>query len=264
MLLKEFQQIVDQIDDIKNDIDMLHEKIGNLQLYQGSLYSPKPIGKDRASRSRHGTFSFDNAQVPNYDGQRTYSWEESTYTQLSLMWSNYGVTLPSYETLATKLTKAKQLIGELQSQGYEFELIIMPPSKLVDLKHPVITQNNMVFSEGIDLTSYKTSKWKVYIVAVKALAYIKGDADNDFIAHNGTIIGGHRMAGLNLREYAIYIATYPDRLSLKSWSLILQGRNAKSKHVPCVSHIGNLYRFDTDDTDVLIGENDFRPAMEIK
>lgn len=256
MLLNEFQEIIDQIMDIDTDIGRLHEKIGGLYDRRNALFSVKSFDMQRDTY--RGALPLGAALPYDNSALSSLSWEESEYTRLVFFWSDYGVALPPYKVLMKKLAKAKLLIDELSLSGHAFQLLVVPPSNIVDLNHPFMRKHTIVFSDSLKKEVGKTMRWKVYIVAVNPLPYASLTVNG-----NDIVLAGYHMPGLNVSEYAMLVATSHEIIDQEAWSLILREHQAASNLIPCVSHIGNMYRFDTDYADALIGDNTFRPAMEI-
>jgi hypothetical protein len=252
MLLKEYQQI----SDIDQTIMALHKRLTELYDVRSEMFS-KTAGL--AAQKHFSTPIYTNTA---WTTRANITTERSIYDMLAIFWSSYGVKLPSYKSLKTTLAKADDLCINLNlaAPDAKFEVIILPPAAVFNYANsPAVLD----FSANVDAPRASSKTWKVYVVSGSEHG-VDIDDYAAFINEGGMTLGNTFMQGLTVAEYATYASVTNNTIDKDSWSVIIRGINKKSRTVPCILRTTNSFTFDTDSIDVMIGENHFRPALEVK
>lgn len=183
-------------------------------------------------------------------------WATDQYTHLQQTWQDYGVQIPSRKQLSSKLRKAQSLFETLQNHPEtrgKFELLLVPPT-------------NLYTSTAFDLDEIsvkQTRSWKLFAI-YNYVNGIKIENQTSLIAHMGLTLANMHMSGLNAYEYGVFLETHSDDVyDQETWSM-LPNELTENKEMLYVSYFAGSYRCMSDDALISVGENRFRPALEIK
>lgn len=256
MLLSDYKRVI-EIDSTIND---LHVQLTSLYNERANIvFAPEELQLTATSgvpdkRRTTGT-TVDN------------EWELSSYNDLKQIWDGFEVAVPTFKKLQSKLVKAKHAISDLQLQldDNSFTVVLVPPAAIIQrlVKDGVFERNNInLTAVQQTVNSAKNRSWTLHIVAANPIN-VYSDSEL-LIADNHQRISGYEMAGLNTMEYAVYVLTSSRVVDENSWSILTRSIDATEGTITCVSYLGNSYQFENDLVDVLVGNNHFRPAMEIK
>ncbi len=233
MLLNDYQQIIE----IDHTISDLHKKLAGLYKQRSSIFDEQTAG------------STANDTMLSYD-------------VLASDWKAFGIVIPAYATFEKKLAAAGSALLNLQQAEPEadFKLVLIPPSSIFNIASSLVA---MQFSPALTSQTAKANAWKLFIVATNPEGMTIDDYPM-FIKRGGSVVGGKLMTGLNTREYAVLLSMIDKPIDRDSWSVLVRDVDSVLGLVPCVMSISNSYKFDIDSTDVLLGDNHFRAALEIK
>jgi hypothetical protein len=249
--------------DLKN-ITELDEKISALHAELEDLYKQRSsfvLGDVVPQALDHKTFTVDK---PNDD------WLQYEYQRLSTAWATYGIQIPELNKLETKLINARGVILNLAegnpSLDHKLSIVLVPPSNLFNMDKLADMRQAQTFVLASDYiatklqSNYRAKKWRVLVVFSDVEGLEIGNA-KDIINNQLFKIDGQDMRGLGLYEYLALSLQHPAPLDLQGWTLLLKGY--KTGDVPSVSYTGGHYRFETDDARGILGDERFRPAIEV-
>lgn len=250
-----FLSDLEQVTEIDNTITELHRKLEGLysqrsRIFDGSLITKLP---DRQAQSTNSNSDSQNDVVVRTERQR--------YDELAESWKTVGVIVPTFSKLKKKLSAADTLLktcNQAQPKSV-FRIVLIPPSgiyKTADVSKP------LKFSPAITSQKTKPREWKMYVVATNPEGVEIKDPQH-FIKEGGMAVGDVFMSGLNTYEYSVLLSMPEQPVDVESWSILVRDVDAKLSLVPCVSYQSGIYSFEVDSTDVLIGKNHFRPAIEV-
>ncbi len=243
MLLTEFKEVLaldKRINDLHRELSVLYEERKAITI--STSQSP---GFTRSTASSANT-------------QATTSWEHEQYEILRTAWLKFDLAIPAYKTLHKKLTMAKATLATLNASSATkdcFELFLCPPISRLASQSGLAT--------GIAAKSKPQRHWKV-LLAYKQPAGLPIEDDQLFFDSQQYLFGGYDMQGLNMREYGLYTMLQSAPIDVERWSLLPAQQTEDQQQIVCAGYIGNQYRYVSDDKRSLLGENSFRPAMEVK
>ncbi len=256
MLLADYKRVI-EIDSTIND---LHEQLSSLYNERANIvFAPEEL-QSTPELTTINTRQTIGTTIDN-------KWELSSYNELRQIWADFDIVIPIFNKLQPKLLNAKRAISnlQLQLQDSSFTLLLVPPAVII---HKLV-KNGIFEQNGVNLAAIqqtvrtaKSRSWTLHIVATDPIT-VTSESEL-LVADNHQRISGYEMSGLSTTEYAIYVLTNPQIVDENSWSILTRSINAKEGTITCVSYLGNSYQFENDLVDVLIGNNHFRPAMEIK
>lgn len=252
MLLKDYQQV----SDLDQTIMAMHKQLTELYDVRSKLFT------SFAGAAAQTFFNIPNSDKTAYTTQSKITSESSLYDIQASFWKTYGIKLPAFRLLKNKLIKANELCLSLNLAvpQAEFEVITLPPSSLFN---HTAGASKISFSSRIDAHTTSSKSWKVFVISGSAY----GVAVDNYVAvaeSGGVTIGGRFMPGLTSAEYVTYASVSNNKIDTDSWSVIIRDIDKKTRTVPCVMRNTNGFSFDIDSIDVMIGENHFRPAMEVR
>lgn len=196
------------------------------------------------------------------------SWVADEYRQLLAAWQNTGVTIPAFEKLRKKLSRTREILDDLALTRTEssFQTLLVPSAKIFEqmVDNGLFSRQNIRFDESVLATAAndKSRGWKIYIVAAQTLIGPLHSA-SELTPEQLELIPEYKMPGLNVKEYAVFALTNKDSIPENSWSILPRDTDKASGQVPCALRSGDSFQFELDNSDVLIGDNHFRPAMEV-
>lgn len=237
MMLSDYREITE----IDGQIEFLHSQLSALYELRTSLFgateipAPVPTGK------------------PLPTGQ---NWAKLQYDNLKQNWQSHDIKIPAFKTLSPKLKKAETLFDNFQNNAEtmgKFELTIVPPTSIYTPKAYQMPTGK----------KYAGKTWKLFAVYNRTQG-IKIDDQKSFVKQKGLTLGGLHMPGLNAYEYAAFLDAHSDDLyDLNTWSMLPMELD-KDNQLWSVSNLSHAYFCLDDDALNPLGENYFRPALEIK
>ncbi len=250
MLLKEFKQI----SDIDNQINSMHKQLADLYARR-EQYITQP-GKTQIFSTGNSTTEI---------GLKT------AYTTLQAAWKQYGINIPPIKTIKKRLLKAHDLIQEMSSvpdlQG-NLDLLLVPPAKLVGRVENNSLRQKQSFITLPDFISYELPRsfsgksWHLLVVYNGPQGLEWGTA-RDILDSKKYLINGRDARGLGLYEYFSLSLQASKPLDEGVWTSLLKNTSSSSKMVPSATFHQGQYRFELDDVRGVLGDERFRPAIEV-
>jgi hypothetical protein len=136
---------------------------------------------------------------------------------------------------------------------------IIPPSSVYK---NVDARTSVTFNPEVTTQTRQSRNWKLYIVATNQQGLEIIDPAQ-MITAGGVMIGDVCMTGLNTYEYSALLNVIEQPIDTDSWSILVRDADTNSNTVPCIANLSGVYCFEVDNSDVLLGKNHFRPAIEI-
>ena len=235
MLLTNHKQAIE----IDGQIQALHAQLT-------SLYATKLTLQRGAHAPAHQTT------------MNTTDWLVTAYAQLKATWAARDVKIPSMTTLRPKLQKAQTILTDINaSTTYRdmFGLLLVPPTS-------VYNQKQIVRDQGAERSATASKAWKLFVV-LQSDQGLEITDQVSFIEAGHMNIAGYTMPGLTLSQYEVFTQLRPAICDQGTWS-VLPAEMRAPFHILCVGYVGDVYHALADDTRILIGDNCFRPAMEVK
>jgi len=194
------------------------------------------------------------------------------YKSIRESWQKYSISIPARARLKSRLDQAESLLNELNSlprYDGKFELFLLPPSSkimLPDFARHRATQEVSSYPDFIspELPKPDSQKdWKLYLVYGGRAGLTIADFEA-FMRERHYAVAGKDMSGLTVRGYALYTLMKDFPVDEHGWSLLPAAKTSNAGSVACAGFVDGRYRFLLDETAGLLGQNSFRPAMEIK
>lgn len=194
------------------------------------------------------------------------------YDKLAAAWLRYDCTIPTYKYLKPKLARAQRIITELQASNpmlRSLQVVLVPPSSALPFPTEAAFRERQTAIEpdyaSPELAAAVTpdTKWHVLVVDADVRGIDLGAA-SDIIAAKTYLIAGHDTRALGPREYAaltLQLGAEP-MLDMDSWTMFLKDVCDGTLH-PSATFAGGRFRFELDELDGALGDNRFRPAVEV-
>ncbi|HEY1063786.1 MAG TPA: hypothetical protein VGE30_00635 [Candidatus Saccharimonadales bacterium] len=192
---------------------------------------------------------------------------EDMHGHLVTAWEKFGLKVPTYKTLAKRLTAAANIIDSLMHENHQLAgnmtiLAVPPQAQLDELMAAKNLPHDYAYTEEFarHVPKRKTS-WTIVIVTAANFA-LAIDSLSDSLGEAEFTYKQFDCRGLGVRE-----AIAADILGLEiatnnNWTLLLKDA-ADSAHIPCVTKQGTQLIFDIDDARCLLGNNYLQPAIAI-
>ncbi len=252
MLLTNFKEVIA----LDEQISKLHQELSVLYAERSSIANSTDQSKTFIQSTKSDTTV-----------HATTTREREQYEILRAAWMKYAVTVPAFKSLQAKLTSANAILSNLESNGTDindYEFFLSPPTAKIAFP---LKNNGTEKHQGFDspdmpaLSAQK--QWKLLMVYKKRDGLPVSNYKN-FIDKKQYMISGYNMRGLNIRDYGLYTLMQNTPVDVDQWSLLPASNTIDKNQVVCAGFIDNQYRYVLDDTTSLLGDNSFRPAMEIK
>jgi hypothetical protein len=229
MLLTDFKQVLD----IDSAIIDLHKDLEDLYKQRTRIFDSKFADKS----------------------------SEMHYSELTASWNALKITIPPFSKLQKKLSAATSLLKTYNQSQPElmFRLILIPPASIFKSVDVVAS---LKFSPEVTTQTSTSKDWKLYIVATNHKG-LEIKNLRQFVHDGGMMVGDVFMTGLNTYEYSVLLSVIEQPVDTESWSVLIRDANTNLAVVPCVTHLSDIYCFEVDNTDVLLGKNHFRPAIPV-
>lgn len=188
----------------------------------------------------------------------TTDWQVVVYAQLKAQWAAKGVKVPSLALLRAKLQKAQHILADInaeQTYAGMFDVMLVPPIS-------EYSQTQIVRDQGAERSASSGKTWKLFVVyqPKQGLEIID---QVSFVEAGQMKIADYTMPGLTLAQYEIFTQLRHGVCDEGTWSVLPAEMRAPFT-VLCVGYLGDAYHAVADDTRSLIGDNRFRPALEVK
>lgn len=188
------------------------------------------------------------------------------YAHLQASWKRFNITLPTYKTLAKRLTAAANAVDVLVQENHQLAgnltVLAVPPqvqlNKLIasgDLPH------RYTFTEEYESPAAGKG-WSIVIVTAANFA-LSIDSLSDSLGEHEFTYKQFDCRGLGVREAIAADIQGLEIVTAGNWTLLLKDATGIS-HIPCVTKQGNQLIFDTDDARCLLGNNYLQPAIAIQ
>lgn len=261
MLLKSFNRVIE-----------IDEKIKNLHAELASVYEERIriVSQNTDSDQVSGSTATDSDKKILNNSKDSIVKNSSIaqqYADLTTSWKAINLKPPTLKQIERKLNQANKLIAKFDGvYGVgTFSLLLVPPvAKFGLTETQQMTGQSVLLSQALSGKVQKNHKnWRLFVVMNNnhGIEIVNPD---EFMLEQNFILLGHEMSSLDLQAYLAFIATSRHLVDVDSWSILISQRDKDTGIVPCVARIGDSYRFEIDSVDALIGQNHFRPAMEIK
>ncbi len=204
------------------------------------------------------TLQNNTVEQPHQTTMNTADWQVIVYAQLKAQWAVKGVKVPSLASLRSKLQKAQRILADInaeQTYAGMFDVMLVPPTS-------VYGDAQIVRDQGAERTASNGKNWKLFVVYQPKQGLVIADQVS-FIEAGQMKIADYAMPGLTLSQYEVFTQLKQDVCDEGSWSVLPAEMRAPFT-VLCVGYIGDAYHAVADDTRSLIGDNRFRPALEVK
>lgn len=257
MLLIDYKKVVE----IDQTINELHKKLAELYAQRSGI-----VASTGSQAATTNTTRASNASASGSTAIIDDEWVRDCYDDLQEAWVRYDIKIPSFTTLKRKLAAAQVVLDDiLPEYGASFNLLLVPPAKLfsLPLTDEIAEKSNLIFSPALPAAQTVAKGWKLFVVYTDSLAPKVEDYAH-FVAKKNPVFAGYEMPGLDCREYTAFLLMSYKAIDENSWSLLIRDGDIERGLVPCVTRMGDSYHFEMDATAALIGQNHFRPAMEIK
>lgn len=190
------------------------------------------------------------------------------YRQLQAAWQPFGLTLPTYKTLAKRLLVAAEIIDSLTAENHQLagniSAIAVPPQAQLD---KLIARGNLphtyLFTEEFLAHAPKrTTGWKIIVVTGPDFA-LPVDGLSDLLGQAEFTYKQWDCRGLGVRETIAADILGLEVVTANNWTLLL-GDARSQQHIPCATKQDTKLVFDLDDARCLLGNNYLQPAITVQ
>jgi hypothetical protein len=188
---------------------------------------------------------------------------EKCHQELSKIWHKYTINIPPISSLGRKITKALQIISNLENEHQDLRsnlkiLLVPPASKLkIPLEKEVRQQQRLLWGNDCisdDIVIHKGSnRWKVLVVYARESGLKH--------SHDFASLYKNKYGDLGLREYIALTLQLSQPIDLTTWTSFSVDNN---KSYACAGFRSGRYRIITNDIYGMMDDDRFRPAIEVK
>jgi hypothetical protein len=257
-----------QVVEIDNQITNLHKELS-------SLYAKRAVFLGTS-----GLVNLVNSSVSNASGKKHVPlhdpWTIQTYSYLAHAWMVHGIAIPAITEIDKKLARARKIIESLTETdttiGLQMGVLLVPPIDLVSfpitpkirLNQAHILLNDYVTGELLETASGKRKKtWQVLVAHLGGTGLDFGSAAQ-IQKYKKYLINGFDTRALGLRQYIALTLQINNIIDQNVWTILLGEQLANTTLVPSATFINGQYRFELDESNSILGEERFRPAIEVK
>lgn len=257
-----------QVVEIENQITNLHKELSNLYIKRALFTGNTKLGQFSTQGHAKIRKTLDTSQFHD-------PWLSQTYNYLASAWLVYGLVIPPFVTIEKKLLKARKVIETIiesdQNIGQQMGVLLVPPSALMSFPVDEIMrqeQSHVLLNDYIDpelLSAGKKSqnKWQVMVVYTNQTGLDYGSAAI-ILKHGKHVFAGYDMRELGLRQYVALTLQLNQVMDQNIWTVLIGDTPISGRLVPSATFLKGQYRFELDEYSSNLGEERFRPAMEIK
>lgn len=250
-----------QLVDIDNQITNLHKELSNLYAIRSNFHD-LTLFEDGVNSIESAAASVD-------------PWVIHTYAMLSNAWSVHKIDIPSLTILAKKLAKAQKIIQAVNQDdskvGKHLGILLVPPDNIMQLpfnRRRINTQTHIALDDYIDPevavnTFAKKNSWQLLVAHTSATGLQWGSAV-EILKHNKYNICGYDANAMGLRQYVALSLQLNKALDVGVWNMLLHNQLPETKQVLSVTFLNGQYRFELDEPNSILGDERFRPAIEIR
>lgn len=263
MLYKELQQVVS----LDGQISSLHKELS-------LLYLKRAVFVDVVNPVKSSSDTLLKAKKSSHQ-EHSSLWIEHAYAYLHAAWRVHDITIPTFDQLNKKLLRAYSIIQLIHISHPELSnhlnVLLVPPSNILGFpskivnrhNQPHITLQDFVNQELGSSIAYKKT-WQLLVAHCGLTGEDYGSATH-MLKNKNYLINGYDMRDLGPRQYAALSLQLNYPIDSNVWTTLLQDtRTLNSKMAPSVTFLNGQYRFELDELVGDLGENRFRPALEIK
>ncbi len=217
----------------------------------------------------------DNEPIVSEQSPLDNPWILHTYSALEASWKVHGFIIPSVTLIANKLLKAQKVINDITEAepviGAGMSALLVPPSDILSFpidqksrsRQPHIILSDYVNSE-LHLTTHEPNKtWQMLVAYAQATGVEYGTASN-ILKHRNYMIADYDTRALGLRQYAALTMQINKPIDENTWTILLNEWAKVNGLISSVTFLNGQYRFDFDEPNSILGDERFRPAVEIK
>lgn len=263
MLLKQFKKVIE-----------LDHRISDMHRELTRLYETRSHLIDQTSQDTFSNFS--NNKILKKSGSKriknpTQILIKQYYDYLDACWGTFGIAIPSFDQLKSKLTKALTALDQLSMYHGELHnsmtIILIPPAKILSLPVSVKLRIAQGFTTAPDYMCQditmpkRRSSWRVLVVHAAERGLSLG-SPKQIVADKSYLMAGYDTRSLGVQEYAALSLQVEDCIDDGAWTALLKDYK-NNDTVVCAGFIGDRFRYDIDDSDDVFENNGYRPAIEV-
>lgn len=192
----------------------------------------------------------------------------AVYETLQASWQLHGLTLPTYKTLAKRLSAATEIIDALTTENRQLAgnltVIAVPPQSHIDklIKQGTPPHSYVFTEEFLGNAPKRATRWEIIIVTGAGFA-LSIDALNESLGQAEFTYKQWDCRGLGIREAIAADILGLEVVTANNWTLLLKDA-ADLSHIPCVTKQDNQLIFDIDDARCLLGNNYLQPTITVQ
>lgn len=263
MHITEFKKVLD----IDDEIGSLHSKLAELYAARALFVNNPSAALVTSNQKKPGSqkVSSVHASSPN-----------QLYSDLMTAWAVHGITIPAYTKLKQQLAKACGVIQQLTTHdsvvGSRMSVLLVPPTTVLTFpvnssirqSQPHVILNDFVNPDVLRLAHYKKNTWQVLVAYTGENGLDYGSAAL-IIKNKSYKLVGFDSRALGPQQYAALTMQLNRPLDQGTWNVLLNDTNMlKNNLVTSVTFLKGQFRFELDEANSALGEERFRPAIEIK
>ncbi len=252
----------------KNVVE-LDDKIGFLHQELAELYAKRAVFAAHPAAA----FAPSNTATPQTANPANIN---TVYAGLAAAWDYYSIVIPKLSELRPKLTNAFQVLQNIivwdAAVGAQMSIVLVPPTEIIDFPlNPLLRQNqshvmvsDFINSDLLETALPKKKSWQVLVANHAPTGFKLGSAE-DILIQQSYRIAGYDARALGVRQYLALSLQINQPLDKNAWTLLLNDNNLLNQNlVPSATFLNGQFRFELDGLHSVLGEERFRPAIEIK
>ncbi len=263
MLLQNLKKVVE----LDNRISDMHRQLANLYTERSNI-----VDAGETIFNSNDTLSAETTKAPTRAKSKSHDiWAQKEYASLSTAWKRYGVEIPTFISLKTRLMKARITMDELSNEQSELmgrlAVILVPPAKKLEFPVNSMLREKQGFCDLQDYVNQdlivpaSKKQWRMLVVYVNNAGLGLG-APTSILEEKKYRIAGHDTRGLGIIEYAALTLQREEPLDNGAWTLLLKDYSG-SERIPSATYMNGRFRFDIDEVGGVLENDCFRPAVEI-
>lgn len=245
------------------DIAEIDGKINYLQSELASLYEQRAY-----------YFSGPSANISNKSITKTQThWVDNEYSKLARAWRRYDIAIPPQRLLKRRLVLARKIINDLTTAeprlNGALSIVLIPPSNILKIPGHYSLRLTQGFSKNSDYinpeikSKFCFKKWRIIIANTSPEPMQLGRA-KDILANKKYLISGYDTRALGVYEYIATTLQLMSPIDVNQWVMLLKGFKVNDdRQIPTAIFLNGQYRLDLDDTDGVLDDVFYRPAVEV-
>jgi len=264
MQYTQFKKVVE----IDNEIGNLHSKLA--ELYEArAMFASKPSAAIEAQGATRQTGQTSSQGINTSPAHQLYS-------DLSAAWAEHGIVIPSFSALRKQLLKSQVVLQNLidfdASMGKNMEVLLVPPVTLLRFPaqsslrrtQPYVALPDFVSPDLVQATKNNKKTWQVLVAHTGDIGIDYGNT-SAIIKNKTYQIAGFDGRALGLRQYVALTLQLNKPIDHNVWTVLLNDKRLLNKKlVASATFMHCQFRFELDEYNTALGEERFRPAIEIK